>query len=80
MYPPFDLQNLLANFEKMRCVGSGSSLPYKTMIVLLAVGLGMVVNNDIERKGSFKGKPKSEESVNLTHIVIMSSVSMVERK
>jgi len=29
-------------------------LPYKTMIVLLAVGLGMVVNNDIERKGSFK--------------------------
>jgi len=47
-------KNLLANFEKMRCVGSGSSLPYKTMIVLLAVGLGMVVNNDIERKGSFK--------------------------
>ena len=55
-------------------------MPYKTMIVLLAVGLGMVVNNDIERKGSFKGKPKSEESVNLTHIVIMSSVSMVERE
>ena len=55
-------------------------MPYKTMIVLLAVGLGMVVNNDIERKGSFKGKPKSGESVNLTHIVIMSSVSMVERQ
>jgi len=47
-------KNVLANLAGMKCQGSGSGLPYKTLILLLAAGLGIVVNNDIERKGSFQ--------------------------
>jgi len=47
-------KNVLANLASMKAQGSGSGLPYKTLIILLAAGLGLVVNNDIERKGSFK--------------------------
>jgi len=47
-------KNLISVICKME-EGSGSGgLPYKTMILLLAVGLGLVVNHDINKKGSFE--------------------------
>jgi len=63
-------KNVLANLASMKSAGSGSGLPYKTLIILLAAGLGLVVNNDIEKKGSFKASSTG---------MFLSDIGMYER-
>jgi len=47
-------KNLLSMILKMEEASGAARIPYKTLILLLAFGLGYVVNHDVNKKGSFE--------------------------
>lgn len=47
-------KNLLSMILKMEDGSGSGGLPYKTLILLVALGLGFVVNHDVNKKGSFE--------------------------